>query len=81
VRCAKAYPIYERAYARHVAKIRRFLKSLTNLASVGRNGQFRCSNMDHSILTALVGVRQLLGEGVDPWQVNAEAEYPGKRDD
>jgi hypothetical protein len=31
--------------------------------------------MDHSIMTALLGARKLLGETVDPWSVNAEAEY------
>ena len=78
-RYPKAYPIYDEGYRDRVAKVRRFLATLSNAAPVGRYGQFRYNNMDHSILTALLGVRKLLGEDVDPWQVNEEAEYHEER--
>lgn len=78
-RYAKAYPIYDEGYRQRVAAVRRFLATLTNAAPVGRYGQFRYNNMDHSILTALLGVRRLMGEDVDPWQVNEEAEYHEER--
>ena len=78
-RYPKAYPIYDEGYRDRVGKVRRFLATLTNAAPVGRYGQFRYNNMDHSILTALLGVRKLLGEDVDPWQVNEEAEYHEER--
>jgi hypothetical protein len=31
--------------------------------------------MDHSIYSAMLAVRRLLGNDVDPWSVNEEAEY------
>ena len=75
VRYAKAYPVYDLAYREHVGILRRCVGRLANLVCVGRYGQFRYNNMDHSILSALLGVRRLLGEGADPWSVNAEAQY------
>lgn len=75
VRYAKAYPVYEGDYRKHLRTIRQCLGRLENLVCVGRYGQFRYNNMDHSILSALLGVRRLLGEPVDPWAINEEAEY------
>lgn len=74
-RYAKAYPVYDDGYRDRVELIRRYLDGFGNLVCVGRYGQFRYNNMDHSIMTALLGCRKLLGEPVDPWGVNAEAEY------
>jgi protoporphyrinogen oxidase len=75
VRYAKAYPVYNEGYRERVAAIRAYLSTVGNLVCVGRYGQFRYNNMDHSIMTALLGARRLLGEAVDPWSVNEEAEY------
>jgi protoporphyrinogen oxidase len=74
-RYAKAYPVYNEGYRRRVALLREYLESFQNMVCVGRYGQFRYNNMDHSIMTALLGARKLLGEAVDPWSVNEEAEY------
>lgn len=74
-RYAKAYPIYDEGYRERVETIRSYLAGIGNLVCVGRYGQFRYNNMDHSIMTALLGARKLLGEDVDPWSVNEEAEY------
>ncbi len=81
VRYSKAYPIYDAGYRDRLKTIRGFLDPLVNLAPVGRYGQFRYNNMDHSIMTALLAVRRLQGEHVDPWQVNEEAEYHEERHD
>lgn len=75
VRYAKAYPMYENKYVEHLRAIRDWLSRFNNLYCVGRYGQFRYNNMDHSIMTALLAVRRMLGEEVDPWSVNAEGEY------
>ena len=75
VRYAKAYPLYEIGYREHLMTIRRHLARFPNLACAGRYGQFRYNNMDHSIMTGRLAVRRLLGEDVDPWAVNEEAEY------
>jgi protoporphyrinogen oxidase len=74
-RYAKAYPIYGDGYRERVDAIRSCVGGLGNLVCVGRYGQFRYNNMDHSIMTGLLGARKLLGEDVDPWGVNEEAEY------
>jgi protoporphyrinogen oxidase len=74
-RYAKAYPVYDDGYRERVKTIRSYLDTIGNLACVGRYGQFRYNNMDHSIMTGLLGARKLLGEKVDPWSVNEEAEY------
>ena len=42
---------------------------------MGRNGLHRYNNQDHSMLTALLAVRNLRGEGHDLWSVNTEPEY------
>lgn len=75
VRYPKAYPIYDAHSRQRVQLIRSYLESLENLVCVGRYGQFRYNNMDHSILTGQLGARKLLGEAVDPWYVNEDAEY------
>jgi len=75
VRYPKAYPMYDTGYSQRLHTIRTYLEGFPNLVCAGRYGQFRYNNMDHSIMSSLLGVRRLLGEGVDPWAVNVEAEY------
>jgi protoporphyrinogen oxidase len=75
VRYAKAYPMYEGDYRDRLAAIRSEIDKFKNLYVIGRYGQFRYNNMDHSILTAHLAVRKLLGEDADPWSVNEEGEY------
>jgi len=75
MRCAKAYPLYEDGHNRHLAVIKDWLKQFPNLDCIGRYGQFRYNNMDHSIMTGFLAARRMLGEDVNPWSVNAEAEY------
>lgn len=75
VRVKYAYPVYTLEYRRHLAVLRDYLAGFANLHCLGRFGQFRYNNMDHAMLSGLLAVRRLLGEEVDPWAVNAEAEY------
>ncbi len=75
VRYAKAYPVYDSQSSQRIKLIRSYLETFNNLVCVGRYGQFRYNNMDHSILTGQLGVKQLLGQPVDPWRVNEDAEY------
>jgi protoporphyrinogen oxidase len=75
-RVHKAYPIYDVEYAERVATIRRWLEKITNLTQVGRNGLHRYNNSDHSMLTAMRAVDNiLLGTHHDIWAVNAESVY------
>ena len=75
VRMRKAYPIYDGQYAPAVLAIRTFLKRLPNLQLVGRNGMHRYNNQDHSMFTALLAARNILGGKYDLWRVNVEEEY------
>jgi protoporphyrinogen oxidase len=75
VRAPKAYPVYDRDYADHVATVRRYLEQLPGLQVVGRNGQHRYNNQDHSMLAGVYAARNLTGARHDVWSVNTEAEY------
>ncbi|HET9720902.1 MAG TPA: NAD(P)/FAD-dependent oxidoreductase [Solirubrobacteraceae bacterium] len=76
-RVHKAYPIYDELYAERVATIRRWIETdLTNLTQVGRNGLHRYNNSDHSMLTAMRAVDNILADGHhDIWSVNVESVY------
>jgi protoporphyrinogen oxidase len=72
VRYAKAYPVYKAGYADALRTLRKFLGAIENLYPIGRYGQFRYNNMDHSILTAQLSVQKMNGAATDPWSVNVE---------
>lgn len=75
VRMPKAYPIYDSIYADMLSIIRSFLDGLGNLYLVGRNGMHKYNNQDHSMLTAMLSVKNILGANYDVWEVNVEQEY------
>jgi protoporphyrinogen oxidase len=75
-RVHKAYPIYDELYAERVATIRGWLDTVSNITQVGRNGLHRYNNSDHSMLTAMRAIDNiLLGTQHDIWAVNAESVY------
>ena len=77
VRVPKAYPAYFGTY-KEIDTIRQFTDAMSNLYLIGRNGMHRYNNMDHSMLTALEAVKNIISETTDKdniWQVNAEEEY------
>ncbi len=76
VRMPKAYPVYDDAYQDHLRVIRGWLKNLGNLELAGRNGMHKYNNQDHSMMTALLAARNILGHGqFDTWKVNTDAQY------
>ena len=75
VRMEKAYPVYDPGYQDNVDCIRRALAPLTNLQVVGRNGMHKYNNQDHSMMTALLAVKNLQGGSFNLWNVNTDAEY------
>jgi protoporphyrinogen oxidase len=76
VRVPKAYPMYDKDYEERVAAIRGWLETIPNLQQVGRNGLHRYNNSDHSMLTAMRAVENLVrGTSYDLWAVNAESVY------
>jgi protoporphyrinogen oxidase len=75
-RVPKAYPMYDAEYADRVHSIRSWLDALDNFIQVGRNGLHRYNNSDHSMLTAMRAVDNLVeGTEHDIWAVNAESAY------
>ena len=75
VRMKKAYPIYDGEYPEALATVREYLSRFENLQLTGRNGMHRYNNQDHSMLTAMLAARNILGESYDLWQVNVDQEY------
>ncbi|HLA11532.1 MAG TPA: NAD(P)/FAD-dependent oxidoreductase [Pyrinomonadaceae bacterium] len=75
VRMPKAYPVYDGTYAESLRVVREFLDNVPNLQLVGRNGMHKYNNQDHSMLTAMLAVKNILGASYDLWRVNAEQEY------
>ena len=73
----KAYPAYFDTYARF-DEVRTYLDGFENLYCVGRNGQHRYNNMDHSMITAFETVKNIINGTKDKsniWNVNTEQEY------
>ena len=73
----KAYPAYFDSYE-HMDTIIRYLDRFQNLYCIGRNGQHRYNNMDHSMVTAFEAVDNLTAGRTDKhniWSVNTEREY------
>ncbi|MCO6509524.1 MAG: NAD(P)/FAD-dependent oxidoreductase [Aridibacter famidurans] len=75
VRMPKAYPVYDGVYQDAVNVIREFLTRVPNMHLVGRNGMHKYNNQDHSMLTAMLAVRNILGANYDVWEVNVDKEY------
>jgi protoporphyrinogen oxidase len=77
VRVPKTYPAYFGTYDRFdelVAYMNRF----ENLFLVGRNGMHKYNNQDHSMLTAMTAVDNILAGNLDKgalWKINTEQEY------
>ena len=77
VRQKKAYPVYDRQYKNRVALIRSSLDAYPGLQLVGRNGMHKYNNQDHSMMTAMLAVKNILAGRMiyDLWQVNEDAIY------
>ena len=81
VKIKKAYPAYFGSYY-ELDTVKSFLDSIENLYCLGRNGQHRYNNMDHSMMTAMVAVDNIRSgkkEKKAIWDVNTETEYHEKR--
>ena len=75
VRVPKAYPVYDGVYQRGVAAIREFQTTVPNLQLVGRNGMHRYNNQDHSMLTAMLAARNIMGANHDLWNLKIDSGY------
>jgi protoporphyrinogen oxidase len=78
IKIKKAYPAYFDAY-KEINVVQEHLIGIENLYCVGRNGQHRYNNMDHSMLTAIDAVKSIIDPSsfnrADIWKVNTETDY------
>ena len=73
----KAYPAYFDTYD-NIDDLIDYLNTIDNLYCVGRNGQHRYNNMDHSMVTSFETVKNILNNNKDRdniWNVNTDKEY------
>ncbi len=75
IRQPKAYPVYDGDYRAALDVLEEWIMSLENFQTVGRNGLHRYNNQDHSMLSAMLAARNILGEKHDVWTVNVERSY------
>lgn len=77
----KAYPAYFDTYYQ-LNDVVEYINGYDNLYCVGRNGQHRYNNMDHSMVTSFEAVKCILNGSSDRtaiWNVNTEEEYHEKK--
>ncbi len=77
IRMPKAYPAYFGSY-KNFDVIKNYVNKIENLFLIGRNGMHRYNNMDHSMLTAMLAVDNIVNNiktKENIWQVNTEQEY------
>ena len=75
IRQPKAYPVYDGEYREALDIVQNWILGLENFQTVGRNGMHRYNNQDHSMLTAMLAARNIVGESHDIWNVNVERSY------
>ncbi|TAD86040.1 MAG: NAD(P)/FAD-dependent oxidoreductase [Bacteroidetes bacterium] len=77
VRQPKAYPVYNQEYQTHIETIKRGLQPFEGLILTGRNGMHKYNNQDHSMMTAMLAVKNIVAGEMkyDLWKVNQDAEY------
>ena len=76
-RVKKAYPAYFDTY-HEIDTLIAYLNTIPNLYCVGRNGQHRYNNIDHSMCTSFETVKNIINGVADKsniWSVNTEQEY------
>jgi protoporphyrinogen oxidase len=77
IRMPKTYPAYFGSYERF-PEIVEWVDSLDNLFLIGRNGMHKYNNQDHSMLTAMTAVDNIVANvrsRDNLWALNTESEY------
>lgn len=77
VRVRKAYPAYFGSYE-NFDKVRKYLDTISNLYCIGRNGQHKYNNMDHSILTGIEATKLFTSQSAEKsslWNINCDSDY------
>jgi len=77
IRMPKTYPAYTGSYS-EFQRVIDYVNNMENLYLIGRNGMHKYNNSDHSMLTAMTAVDNILS-GISNkdklWQINTEEEY------
>jgi hypothetical protein len=71
----KAYPVYDQNYDSALGLAREYLSQIGNLQLIGRNGQHRYNNQDHSMLTGMLAAQNIAGANHDLWAVSDDDSY------
>jgi protoporphyrinogen oxidase len=82
VHMAKTYPAYFGFYERF-SEVRSYVDGIANLYLIGRNGMHKYNNQDHSMLTAMTAVDNIIAGRTDKsnlWDVNTEQDYHESKD-
>jgi protoporphyrinogen oxidase len=77
IRMEKTYPAYFGTY-NQFDYIRNYTDQFSNLFLVGRNGMHKYNNSDHSMLTAMTAVDNIINGNFSKeniWAINTEQEY------
>jgi protoporphyrinogen oxidase len=77
IKIEDTYPVYFGAYDRFDT-VKDYFNSIQNLYLIGRSGMHRYNNSDHSMLTAITAVQNIVGGRTDKsniWEVNTEQDY------
>lgn len=75
IRSLNTYPIYDDGYQERVEIIRDYLGGIANFQTIGRNGLHRYNNQDHSMLSGLYAVRNIVEKRYQVWEINIDDEY------
>ena len=67
-RQTKAYPVYDLFFNERIKTIQDFLAGINNLQTIGRNGLHMYNNQDHSMMTAMLAVKNIFGESHNLWK-------------
>jgi protoporphyrinogen oxidase len=77
IRMPKTYPAYFGTYPQFNI-IKDFTDKFENLFLIGRNGMHKYNNQDHSMLTAITAVENVINNRLNKdniWNINTEEEY------
>jgi protoporphyrinogen oxidase len=77
IRMEDTYPVYFGTYDKFDI-VREYLDEIDNLYLIGRSGMHRYNNSDHSMLTAITAVQNIVEGRKDKsniWNVNTEQDY------
>lgn len=83
LRMKKAYPAYFGSYDQ-LDTVREYVQKIPNMFLIGRNGMHRYNNQDHSMLTAMMAVDNIVEGRTDTsnlWEVNLEMVYHESKDE